>query len=278
VGFIYRLKRKARPLARFGCASIGTVYVIVGVLALLALAGQLPGMADEDRMLRVVDDLPGGSLLIWGIAIGLFGYIGWRLIEAIADPYDFGSHLKGYAIRTGIVLSAVAYGVIAVSAARFALGNGNDGNEADAGEERQQLLVAQVLEWPGGPWLVGIAGTIVGVMALLQVVLIVRRSYTLEIDLDSRAPATRYGIHILAWYGYAARGVILAVFGYFLIAAAWRREPGRVGDTDTAFDTIGGGTIGDLAFLLVALGTVAYGLFMYASALFYEFQTAEGRT
>lgn len=276
VAFIHRLKRKARPLARFGCASIGTVYVLVGVLALLALSGRLPGQADEDRMLQVVRDLPGGALLILGIAAGLFGYIVWRVIEAIADPYEFGSHLKGYAIRTGIALSAVAYGVVAVSAARFALGNGPNGDE-DASEERQQLIVAQVLDWPGGAWLVGLAGALVAITAVLQFVLIARRSYTMEIDLEPRAAATRHSIHALAWYGYAARGVILAVLGYFLIEAAYRHDPEQVGDTDTAFDTIGGGAIGDLAFLLVALGTVAYGVFMYASALFYQFQTAGDR-
>lgn len=82
----------------------------------------------------------------------------------------------------------------------------------------------------------------------------------------------------MAWWGYAARGVILAVLGYFLIGAALSRDPSRVGDTDTAFDTIGGGFVGDAAFFLVALGTVAYGGFMYAAALFYRFQTADGRS
>jgi hypothetical protein len=276
VGLIHRLKRTARPLARFGCASIGTVYVLVGVLALLALSGRLPGQADEDRMLQVVRDLPAGTLIIWAIAAGLGGYIVWRILEAIADPYEFGSHWKGTAIRVGIALSAAAYAVIAVSAARFAMGEGTEGDD-DASEERQQLLVAHVLDWPAGPWLVGLAGALVGITALLQFVLIARRSYTMELDLEPRARGTRATIHTLAWFGYAARGVILAVLASFLIEAAWARDPSQVGDTDTAFDTIGGGAVGDFAFLLVALGTVAYGGFMYAAAIFYRFQTADGR-
>lgn len=68
MGLIARLKRAARPLAIFGCASIGVVYVIVGVLAVLALAGLLTGAADEERMVHVGMGLPAGPVIIWIIA------------------------------------------------------------------------------------------------------------------------------------------------------------------------------------------------------------------
>lgn len=45
-----------------------------------------------------------------------------------------------------------------------------------------------------------------------------------------------------------------------------------MGDTDTAFDFIGGGVVGDSAFFVVALGTIAYGLFMLANARYYQFE------
>lgn len=102
--------------------------------------------------------------------------------------------------------------------------------------------------------------------------LLLRRSYTIEINLDDRTPAVRRAIHALAWYGYAARGVIIALLGFFLLRGGLNEDASKVGDTDTAFDTIGGGLIGDSAFFVVAVGTVAYGLFMYACALFYRFE------
>jgi hypothetical protein len=39
----------AQLLARIGCVAIGTVYVLVGALALLALSGLLIEAADEER-------------------------------------------------------------------------------------------------------------------------------------------------------------------------------------------------------------------------------------
>jgi hypothetical protein len=271
---IGRLKRHARPLARFGCVSIGTVYVLVGVLALLALFGVFTGSADEDRMIHVLRDLPAGILFIWAIVAGMAGYVVWRAIEVVADPYDFGSQPRGLAIRVGILLSALGYGLIAVSAARIAVVPGGGGNGEEA-EEEQQMLVAQVLEWPAGTWLVAGAGVVLGLVGLLQFAVIARRSYAMEIGLESCSRTVRGTVHALASYGYAARGVILGVLGYFLIRGALRHDPSAVGDTDTAFDFIGGGTIGDSAFFIVALGTIAYGFYMYACARYYRFEKAE---
>jgi sulfur carrier protein ThiS len=157
--------------------------------------------------------------------------------------------------------------------------SGGDGNSTSGGQEgseqSQQLLVAQVLAWPAGVWLVGAAGVVLVVVGVLQFVLLFRRGYTTEIDLEGRSPGLQRAIHALAWYGYTARGVILGVLGYFLLRSAWTHDPSQAGDTDTAFDFIGGGVIGDSAFFVVAVGTIAYGLFMYANAKHYRFGGAE---
>ena len=68
------------------------------------------------------------------------------------------------------------------------------------------------------------------------------------------------------------------MLGYFLLRSALTHDASEVGDTDTAFDFIGGGVIGDSAFFVVALGTIAYGLFMYVNAKYYRFGGAQGRT
>jgi hypothetical protein len=268
-----RLRKHTRPIARWGCVAIGTVYVLVGVVALLALSGVFTDHADENRIVRVVMEWPGGTVLIWTIIAGLVGYVIWRVIEVFADPYEFGSHLRGLAIRTGVGLSGLAYGIVAFSAARIALGAPGT---TETSEQEQQRMVAEILAWPGGPWWVGLAGAVLWIFAVLQIVLIVRRSYTIEIDLDKRSPAVRRVIHTLAWAGYSARGVILGVIGYFLVKAAATLNPEEVGDTDTAFDFIGGGIVGDSAFFLVAVATVGYGVFMYLNAAFYRFRKAPG--
>jgi hypothetical protein len=82
---IERLRRSARLLARLGCISIGTVYFIVGSLALLALSGRLIEAADEDRMIQIVLRLPAGPLVIWTVIAGMTAYVVWRAIEVVAS-------------------------------------------------------------------------------------------------------------------------------------------------------------------------------------------------
>lgn len=271
-----RLSRIARPLARLGCVAIGTVYVLIGALALLALAGIFIEAADEDRLIHVLRNLPGGSIVVWAIIAGAAGYVLWRAIEAWTDPYQFGTTWHGLIVRTGIALSAVGYAVLAYSAARIAAAPIVRGR-GEVAEEQRQRTISEVLTWPAGDWLVGGLGLVLLVMGVGQAVLLLRRSYTIEINLEDRTPALRRAIHALAWYGYASRGVIIALLGYFLLRGGLSEDASRIGDTDTAFDTIGGGLIGDSAFFVVALGTLAYGLFMYACALFYRFDRCTRR-
>jgi len=106
----------------------------------------------------------------------------------------------------------------------------------------------------------------------VQFVIAVTGKYLTEVDLDGRPRGSRIIMRVVGSYGYAARGVILAVLGQRLIRAGIDHSPGTAADTDTAFDVIGGPGFGDVAFFFVAIGTISYGLFMYATAKYYQFR------
>ena len=269
------LRKQARPLARIGCAAIGTVYVLIGGVALIALTGHLIEYADQNRIGLLLKGMPGGVVLLWAMALGAAAYVVWRVIEALSDPYEAGGGWAGTAERVGIALSGLAYGLFAYSAARVALTSGSVAR--DAPEQQQQHVIAGVLHWPAGTWIVMGAGALVVLSGLLQFWFVLRGSYTKEIRMTPQTKAAERIIRVLGSYGYAARGVILCVLGYFFIRGALDSNAAVVGDTDTAFDFIGGGLIGDSAFAIVAVGTVAYGLFMYANAWLYRFESEPGR-
>jgi hypothetical protein len=77
-------RTRARLLARIGCVSIGTVYVLVGALALLALSGRLIEAADEERVVQLLMSVNGGPVVIWAIVLGAAAYVVWRVIEAVS--------------------------------------------------------------------------------------------------------------------------------------------------------------------------------------------------
>jgi hypothetical protein len=266
MGYFEKHKHLVHFLARFGSAAIGVVYLLVGTIALLSLLGIADGGADEEQIMEMAKNVPAGDVMIWIIVAGMFGYIIWRVFEAITDPYEFGSHKKGLMKRTGIALSGFGYGIIAFSAIQVLTGNGE-------GEEGQELIVAQVLEWPLGPWIVGAAGAIAVGAGFVQLKFVYDGSYNQRLDVDHFSSKQMLVIHIMAWAGYIARGVILGVIGYLIIKAAITHDPEEVGDTDSAFDSIGDlGAVGHGIFALVAIGTITYGLFMFLFARYYKFR------
>ncbi|EJF08660.1 DUF1206 domain-containing protein [Pontibacter sp. BAB1700] len=261
-----KYRKIAQWLARYGCVSIGLVYVLLGSMAILSLFGRSEDDADEERALDYLLEYTLGEILVWVVLIGMVGYITWRVFEAITDPYEFGKDLKGIGKRVGVALSGVGYGLIAFSA--YEVLNGGGGNS----EEEQQLMIARILAWDAGPWLVGAAGVVTMLTGLVQFQYVIQGAYNKRLDLGELEQHKKRIIHTLAWAGYFARGIILLVLGYFLLRGAIKQDENAVGDTDSAFDFIGGGTVGDTAFFLVALGTICYGFFMFIFSVFYKFR------
>jgi hypothetical protein len=262
--------RVVQKLARFGCVSIGVVYNLVGLMALLSVLGISDEDADEEGVMTIVENLPLGEVLLGGIILGLIGYIIWRIFEAITDPYEFGNHYKGLARRTGIGLSGIGYAIIAFGAAQILLGESGGDSEED-----QQLLVSQVLEMPAGAWIVGAAGAITAFAGIVQFLFVAQKKYVRRVKFEKMSEGLKKTVHLLAWYGYIARGLLLLVIGYFILSAAILGDPQEVGDTDTAFDFIGEGWVGNILLSLVALGTMSYGFFMFIFARYYQFEKGD---
>ncbi|TXK47945.1 DUF1206 domain-containing protein [Pontibacter qinzhouensis] len=261
-----KYRKLVHQLARFGCFSIGLVYLLIGVLANLSLFRLAQPSADEERIMDFLLDYTIGEIAIWIVLLGMICYIIWRVFEAITDPYEFGSDMVGILKRVGVALSGAGYGFIAFSAIDVLLGNG--GNS----EEERQLLISQVLAWPGGNILVGCMGAITAAAGLVQFWYVINGDYRMRIDIDHMEPYQKRLLHLMAWAGYFARGIILLVLAYFMLQGALKSDPDAVGDTDSAFDFLGGGFFGDSLFFLVATGTICYGLFMFIYAIYYKFE------
>jgi len=257
-------------VARIGCVSIGTVYVLIGVWAMLALLRVADPAADEQRILHRIMQLPGGSVFIAAIAAGTTGYILWLIFEAVFDPYKFGNTFKGAVERIGIALSSGAYGMIVSAAVRVLLGDGA------TSQGRQQRLVATVLHWPGGRWLIAAAGVGAALVGLYQLKYVYDGDHARRLDMDHHGRRARLTVDALGWAGYGGRCAILIVFAEFLLRAAYSFNPRAVGDTDAAFNalSLSGGPFGMALFSAVALGTIAYGAVMYINAVTFDFGEA----
>ncbi len=262
-----RRKKIVHYLPVYGTASTGLIYLSIGVIAVLSFLRMKQGGADEGSLLAFLNDYFWGVIVIWVILLGMVSYVIWRIYEAVNDPYGYGRELQGFGRRAGIALSSIADAFIAYAGIRVLLGIGNLREDGQPYEERQR--VESILQENWGDWLIIGLGIIICITAVVQFIYGVTRGYKERLGIAHFNKEKQELIHFFAWTGYTARGIILGIIGFFFIKAGFLEEAKHVVNTDKAFDFLGD-HVGYLPFILVAIGTICYGLFMFALSITYE--------
>jgi hypothetical protein len=260
------ITRAARPwierLARYGYASKGVVYVLIGVLAALGAFGEDEGPTDSRGALTRIVRQPYGRVMLCVIAAGLAGYALWRVVQALRDTEEKGKSWKGLAIRAGYACIGVVYAGLSYSAVRLILGHG----AGKGSDETTKGWTALALMFPLGRWLVGLAGLGVIGFGLYQcykacTAKFRRKWKRHEMSEHARVLATRAG-----QVGLVARGVVFGIIGLFLIQAAWRARAEEARGLGGALRALEQQPYGPYVLGAVALGLVAYGLYMFVEA------------
>lgn len=242
------------PLARLGYAARGAVYSIVGILAVQTAFGARGNQQTDTRSaLQWVAEQ--STALLWLLALGLFGYALWRIVQGTLDPENKGSDPKGLAQRAAMVASGLIYGSLAIAATRIASGAG------DSGSGGTQGFTADLMTKPFGRWLVAIAGIAVIVSGFVQL----RDGWTekfrkhlkeQEMDPNEQRLAVKTGK-----LGLIARGIVFLLSGWFLIRAALQYNPAEARGLAGALETLASQPAGPWLLGLVALGLIAFGAY-----------------
>jgi hypothetical protein len=252
-------------LARFGYATKGAVYIILGILATLAAMGAGGRTTDSQGVFQELINKPFGHLLIIAVTAGLFGYAVWRFAEALFDAEGKGSDLKAMAIRSGYAFSGLIHAGLAWSAARLALGWG-----VGDGEEEKRDWTALVLGLPFGPWLVAVVGVGFICFGLYQIYKGFKTKFRKRIEEGKMTSGEQALARRSGQIGFAARGVVFNTIGYFLIRAAFYQNPGEVRGLDGALGALAQQPMGKTLLGVVAAGLVAYGFYMLIEARYHH--------
>lgn len=256
-----------KSLPVYGCYATGIIYVGIGVIAILSFLKLKDGGADESSLLAFLNDSLVGKIFFWLILLGTVCYVIWRIFETIEDPYEYGNDFKGIAKRSGVAMSAIPDALIVFTAIQILLGAGNI--QVDGQPVEQREMVASLMENDWGVEIVIAIGVVVAITAGVQFFYGISRGYKERMEIENLSSTKRKTIHALAWAGYAARGIILGIIGYFFIKAGVERSGQEIVNTDKAFDFIGD-HVGHAYFIVVAIGTICYGLFMFAQGMAYD--------
>jgi hypothetical protein len=250
-------------LARFGYATKGIVYIVVGGLATMAAVGLGGETTDLRGALSEIERKPFGKVMLMTVAFGLLGYVLWRWVQALADTDRKGTKLKGVAVRVGYFFSGVVYAGLAYTAAKILF----DVDEPDStSSDTQELWIARVMMVPFGRTMIILTGLFVIGFGFYQIYKGIKAKFRKRLKLGEMNEAKDNWATWSGRIGYAARGVVFCIIGFFVTQAALHFNPDEAKGLDEALQSLAQNYYGAWALGAVAVGLIFYGFYMLVEA------------
>jgi hypothetical protein len=252
-------------LAKFGYAARGAIYVIIGILALLQAFGEGGGTTGSKGAIASILEAPAGQVLLWLMVVGLVGYSVWRALQAILDADHHGTDGKGLVVRVGLLVSSFTHFALAFYAGSIALGSGGGGSGSGSGGGGKEGLVAMMLGWPAGKWIVVFAGLCIIGAGVAHAVKAFKEKYEERFVID---PSTMEKIEWVCKFGLVARSVVFGIIGSMMIYAAWTQNPENAGGVAEVLQNLSEGSYGWILLAIIAAGLLCFGLYSIFEAIY----------
>lgn len=244
--------------ARSGFVSRGLIYGIIGILAVKLALGVGGKATNQQGALKTIAHQPFGKVLLVLVAIGLAGYALWRLTRAALghgrDASDSGFD------RVAAFGSGVVYAALCVVAVAIVAGAGS------AGSGGTKKATGGVLGWPGGQWLVGIAGVVLIGLGLYQGYRGVSKEFLKDSKTEQMSPSLRKWIEWIGTFGHLARMIVFGLVGVFMIKAAIDFNANKSVGLDGALAKLANNSYGPFLLGIVAAGLIAFALYSLSDA------------
>jgi hypothetical protein len=244
------------PLMRVGYTARGVVYLLVGVMTLLAAqaGGRTP---DSTSALGALLDKPFGRIMMALVVAGLLCYALWSFIQGSLDLDDKGNDAKGWMIRAAQLISGAIHLSLAVSVALLAIGRSPGGDRTD---HWTAILMQQAL----GRVLVAAVGSIaigIGVQHFIKAHREKYKAHMRYTPLIARLdPVLKIGL--------VAHGLVVLMVGTFFIWAAWTADPSRAGGMREALIAVREADPGQTLFAILGAGLLAFGVYCFIVAAY----------
>ena len=251
-----------RALSRSGLVSRGVIYILVGALAVqIAFGGAEGKEADRKGALQTVAATPGGTILLWLLAVGLFGMVIWRLSEAIyGQPVEDGDKATK---RLWSLTRAVFYGVVLSSTVAFIIGTGGPGSSDKKSKDWTGRVMHDI---PLGRWIVLLAGLGLIGGGIGIAVSAARTKFEEKLNTGEMSPATQKVVRVLGIVGKSARALVYAAVGVFLVYAGVTYDPDKAKGIDGTLRSLTKTGAGPVVLVVVALGLVVFGIYSFCEA------------
>ena len=241
-------------LARVGLVAKGFSFGIVGALAVKLAVGGGGKTTSRPGALQTLAQHSFGKVALVLLAIGFAAYATWRFVEAFVD--------SGWAKRAGYVARGLIYVGLTFSTIKILTGSGGGASQ----NQKAHHTAATILSWPGGTWIVGVAGVAVAGVGLWNLYRGISRKFEEKWrkgEMSQRAG--RWGGRV-GLVGHIARAVVFTLIGIFVIKAAVDYDSREAIGLDGALQKLADAGYGPYLLGVTAVGLVSYGLFCLVDA------------
>lgn len=232
---------------RIGFAARGLLYITLGLLVIAS--GRT---ASTEGILGYL----GGGVGKWLLVIMTAGFLAyglWRLSDALFGTEHPGHDKKALAHRIGAGASALIHLFLAWQALRLVIEAGQASASGGGASEQAET----VLQLPGGQLLLAAIAAGLAVAGVMQLVKAMKCSFLGDLDLRAQDDWVKW----LGRIGYAARGLVFLLGGWFLIDAALSGNPREAAGIEQILAALSG----PLALVLAA-GLFLFGLYSLVEA------------
>ena len=234
-------------LTRIGFAARGLIYIVIAWLVIHAGRPEDPSGALEHVA-------QGGRLFMMLVVAGLIAYGFWRLSDSIFNIEGHPPDAKGLRQRLGAGGSGVVHLLLAWQAVRLIRGQpASGGGGQDGTGAAISLLGPDELALP-------VAGAVLIGVGAYQMIKAAKAEFLRHLEPRvAQEPWAKWAGRL----GYAARGIIFLISGFFLLQAGLGGEGPQRGTIAEALRWL------DNPWdLLVAVGLLAFGLYSLIEARF----------
>jgi hypothetical protein len=251
-----------RMLGRAGLTARGVIYILVGALAIQIAFGKSDGkQADRQGALQTVAQTPGGTVLLWLLAVGLAGMALWRFSEAIWGQSGPDGHKATK--RLASLARGIFYSVVCASTVAFIIGAGGPGSSDKKSKDWSGKAMHDI---PAGRWIVLLVGLGLIAGGIGIAVNALRTKFEKKLNTHEMSPAVRKVVTTLGVVGLSTRAVMFAAVGGFLAYAAITFDPNKAQGVDGTLRQFAHTGAGPLLLVIVAAGLVVFGLYSFCEA------------
>ncbi len=252
------------PLARAGFAARGVLYLVVGLLAIqFAVGDESSSNVNQTGAIEAVIEQPGGKFLVILIIAGVVALFAFRGIQAaLGDPIE-GEEATD---RLRFAGKAAIYAVMVVSFTKVLVDNWSSAAETGRGQgdRSQKEATSFLFDLPAGRLIVGAVG--LGFIAFAGHQFVTKAVKASFMKRLAPPPTASDAVETVGRIGYAARSVIFATIGVFLIVAAVQYQADESKGLSGSLRQMAQYGWGDFILWAIAIGLFLFGVFCLAES------------